>query len=144
MEIFGKKNIVLKIVIALVIVILFNFAAPTISRAHDLGEIIRGTLLTPIVDLLLAIGDGIMYTIQKMILGMDSSLIKVSNEVAGILALGAAILAGAVVIGLAIVTCGVSLVVGAVAIAASYAAYNITADMLPPTFHLPIYAISPE
>ena len=77
MEIFTKKSLVLKIVIALVIVILFNFSAPTISQA-DVTEVIGGTLLTPIVDLLLAIGDGMMNLIQNILFGMDTSLVKVA------------------------------------------------------------------
>lgn len=144
MEVFRKKHIVLKIVIALVIVILFNFSAPTISRADSLGEAIGGTLLTPIVDLLLAIGDGAMHLIQKLILGMDSSLTKISNEWSDALSWGIAILSAAIVIGLAIVTCGVSLVVVGAAAVVGYAAYKISAANLPPTFYLPMYVVSPE
>lgn len=143
MEILRKKNIVLKIVIALVIVILFNFSAPTISHA-GLGEIIGGTLLTPIVDLILAIGDGLMYTIQKIVLGMDSSLIKVSNEFTNAWAIVAAVAAAALVIGVAVITGGASLLVGAVAVGAAYATYSVASNYLPPTFNLPVYAVSPE
>lgn len=145
MEIFTKKSIVLKIVIALVIVILFNFSAPTISQATSAGDVIGGTLLAPIVDLLLAVSDGLMYLIQRLVLGMDSSLTKVSTEIGDTLpAVLAFVVGAAIVIGTAIITGGVSLIVGAVAIAASYATYKLTAEALPPTFYLPMYAISPE
>lgn len=67
MELFTKKHIVLKIVIALVIVILFNFCAPTISNASVL-ESIGGTLFSPIMDFLVAICDGIIKITQGMFL----------------------------------------------------------------------------
>lgn len=66
MEIFKSKSLVLKIVIALVIVILFNFCAPTLSHA-GLAEDIGGTLLGPIVDLLLAIGDSFINLVQRIV-----------------------------------------------------------------------------
>lgn len=144
MEILRKKNIVLKIVIALVIVILFNFSAPTISHA-GLGEIIGGTLLTPIVDLLLAIGDGVMLIIQKAVLGMNSSLIKVSNEFTDAWKTAIAVLAVAAFVGIAILTGGASLIGTAVAVAGvAFATHSILATTLPPTFQLPVYAVSPE
>ena len=65
MELFTKKHIVLKIVIALVIV--FNFCAPTISNASML-EAIGGTLLSPIMDFLVAICDGVIKITQGMFL----------------------------------------------------------------------------
>lgn len=64
MEIFTKKSIVLKIVIALVIVILFNFSAPTISNA-GIAEVIGGTLLTPIMTLVTAIADRIFRSYTR-------------------------------------------------------------------------------
>ena len=66
MEIFTNKSLVLKIVIALVIVILFNFCAPTLSHA-GLLEDIGGTLLGPFLDLLLAIGDCVINLVQRIV-----------------------------------------------------------------------------
>ena len=54
MEIFKKKSLILKIVIAIVVVILFNFSAPTISQA-GVAEVIGGTLAEPVLDLALAL-----------------------------------------------------------------------------------------
>ena len=67
MEIFKKKSLILKIVIALVVVILFNFSAPTVSQAASIG----GTLLQPVVSLLTALGDGLMLLIQSILFGVN-------------------------------------------------------------------------
>ena len=144
MEIFTKKSIVLKIVIALVIVILFNFSAPTISNAGML-EAIGGTLLEPIVDLLISIGDAAMYLIQKLVMGLDNSLVKLSTELGDtlpkVLAVVLGVAAGAA---LTILTGGIGLVAIVGGGAAAYASYKISSDLLPKTFYLPIYVISPE
>ena len=152
MEILRKKNIVLKIVIALVIVILFNFSAPTISRADDLGEVIGGTLLTPIVDLLLAIGDGAMNLIQNVLFGIKDSLVKVAVPEASFwetvgMVVGA--VAGiALIVAVTVASGGTALaaiIPGIVAGAAgAYAGHEIAEAALPQTFYLPVYAISPE
>lgn len=60
MEIFTKKSIVQKIIIAIVIVILLNFTLPNISKAAIADEF-GGILFTPIQMLLLGLGDGLMY-----------------------------------------------------------------------------------
>lgn len=65
MEIFTKKNIVLKIVIALVFVILFNFCAPTVS--YGLFEEIGGTLLEPLIELCISLGDAAINLIQTLL-----------------------------------------------------------------------------
>lgn len=138
MEIFTKKSIVLKIVIALVIVILFNFSAPTVSNASEVLSAIGGTLLEPILNLIVAIGDGIMYLIHNTIMGMDSTLLKVSTTSSDTLPWIVA-LAGAV--GLAIITGGISLVGTAVA---GYVGYRIGQGLTPETFYLPLYVVTPE
>ena len=151
MEIFTKKSLVLKIVIALVIVILFNFSAPTISQA-DVTEVIGGTLLTPIVDLLLAIGDGMMNLIQNILFGMDTSLVKVAIPEAGFWEkVGMWVGAAAGVLAVALITVATggtalgaiipALVAGG---AGAYAGHEIVESALPKTFYLPVYAISPE
>ena len=59
MKIFTNKKIVQKVIIAIVIVLSFNFIIPNYSQA-DTG----GVLLGPIVDLLSAIGDTVMSALQ--------------------------------------------------------------------------------
>ena len=59
MKIFTNKNIVQKIIIAIVIVLSFNFIIPNYSQA-DFG----GVLLGPFIDLFAAIGDAVMSALQ--------------------------------------------------------------------------------
>ena len=151
MEIFKKKSLILKIVIALVVVILFNFSAPTISQA-GVAEVIGGTLAEPVLDLALALGDGIMYIVQSLLFGMDESLLKVAVPGAGIVETVATIAGG--ILGIAAVV-AVTVVTGGAALAAiipgvvvggtgAYVGHEIAVAALPDSFYLPIYAISPE
>lgn len=59
MKIFTNKKIVQKIIIAILIVLSFNFVAPTYSQAN-----IGGTLAGPIIDLLAGIGDVVTSALQ--------------------------------------------------------------------------------
>ena len=130
METFKKKSLVLKIVIALVVVILFNFSAPTISRAS-----IGGTLLGPVVDLGVALGDGLMFLIQSILFGLNYSTIKLTdnppgNIIESLLQFGAGILDfGANIFG---------------DITGIEVLSNITEGWVPNEFYLPVYVISPE
>lgn len=134
MEIFTKKSLVLKIVIALVIVILFNFSAPTISQAS-----IGGTLLEPIVDLLIAIGDGAMLVIQSILFGLNYSVIKLTDSPPGTI-FDSILQAGA-----NIINWGANLVDGVTGlIGINTNISSITESWIPDTFYLPIYVISPE
>ena len=153
MEIFKKKSIVLKIVIAVVFVILFNFCSPTVSLGADgLLEAIGGTLLSPIVDLLLAIGDGAINLIQSILFGIDNSLTKVAVPEAGfwetVAMWAGAILGIAFIVGVTILTGGTALaaIIPGIAfgVAGAYVGHEIAENALPQTFYLPIYVISPE
>lgn len=76
MEIFTNKNFTQKIIIALVFVILFNFISPQIS----FGATIGGVLFEPVKDLALTVADGVVYIIQKVIFGMDTSILKIKKD----------------------------------------------------------------
>ena len=151
MERLTKKSIALKIAIVVVFVLLFNFSAPTISQA-GVADVIGGTLLSPIIDLLLAIGDGAVNLIQSILFGIENSLLKVAVHNADLwetigMIVGA--VAGiAAVIAITIVTGGAALSAIIPALVAAgigaYAGYKITTAILPDTFYLPVYAISPE
>lgn len=151
MERLTKKSIALKIAIAVVIVLLFNFSAPTISQA-GVAEVIGGTLLSPIIDLLLAIGDGAVNLIQSILFGIENSLLKVAVHNADLwetIGMIAGAVAGiAAVIAITIVTGGTALAAIIPSLVAAgvgaYAGYKITTAILPDTFYLPVYAISPE
>ena len=146
MKIFTKKNLILKIVIALVFVILFNFCAPTISRAGFFEEI-GGTLIEPLVELFIAIGDAAMNLMQNLLFGLNDSLVKVSTSTNDIFDTLSKIVVGGLAIAVAILVPGIGagIVAGTATIAAgAYASSVIENTMLPETFYLPMYIISPE
>ena len=149
MKFLTEKTIIHKIIIAVVFVILFNFAMPTISSAS-----VGGILFEPIKDLLLVIADGVMGVAQTMLFGMDVSFLTIAHQdswmpgVAGVLAgIGTAvgIVAGIVA---APFTFGLSLglVVGiaATSVGVGYAVTQIAASAIPPTFKLPMFLLTPE
>lgn len=146
MKIFTKKNLILKIVIALVFVILFNFCAPTISRAGMFEEI-GGTLIEPLVELFIAIGDAAMNLMQNLLFGLNDSLVKVSTKTNDVFDTVSKIVVGGLAVAVAILVPGIGagIVAGVATIAAgAYASSVIENTWLPETFYLPIYAISPE
>ena len=130
MEIFKKKSLILKIVIAIVVVILFNFSAPTVSQAASIG----GTLLQPIVSLLTAFGDGIMLVIQSILFGVNYSVITLTDDPPG------SILESILDFGSGILNWGANLVDSVIGTNIS----SITEGWIPSVFYLPIYAVSPE
>lgn len=146
MEIFTKKNLILKIVIALVFVILFNFCAPTVSNAGFFDEI-GGTLLEPIVELFIAIGDAAINLVQNLLFGLHDSVIKVATRGNDIFDTISKIVVGGLAIAVAIIVPGIGagIVAGVATLAAgTYAASVIENTWLPEVFYLPVYAISPE
>lgn len=148
MKIFTNKNITQKIIIALVFVILFNFVSPQISFGG-----IGGVLFEPIKDLTLTLADGAVWILQKVIFGLDSSILKLRYDkswTSQFAAWGTGIVAGiGIVVGLiaAPFTGGLSLGVVAAGIAggalAGYGVGKLVANSIPQTFYLPLYAISP-
>ena len=146
MKIFTNKNLILKIVIALVFVILFNFCAPTISRAGFFEEV-GGTLVEPLVELFIAIGDAAMNLIQNLLFGLNDSLVKVSTNSNDVFDTVSKIVIGGLAIAVTILVPGIGagIVAGVATIAAgTYASSVIENTWLPETFYLPIYVISPE
>lgn len=79
---FTKKGIVQKIIIALVCLTVFNFIYPYISSfSADIEtqneEAPGGILMSPIIKLTTAIGEGIIAVVQTHMLGMGNSFIYV-------------------------------------------------------------------
>lgn len=83
-NLFLEKNIVQKLIIAVIVILLFNFSAPTIANAESfVGKKIvemGGELLQPIMKLFVLIGDGIINILQSnmiddvpVVIGADSS-----------------------------------------------------------------------
>lgn len=71
MKIRNNKNLTQKIIIAIVIVISFNFVTPTFSQA-DFG----GVLLGPVIDLIAGIGDAVMALLQVFMDGGENDLLS--------------------------------------------------------------------
>ena len=80
---FTKKGFVQKIIIILIFLTIFNFLYPNIPTfaADDEEESIKGgVLLTPIIDLITALCEGVISLCQKNVLGMGESSIHVNSE----------------------------------------------------------------
>lgn len=139
---FKEKKIKHKIIIAIIIVTLFNFMSPTISQAG-----IGGILFEPIKDLLLVIADGIISLSQTFIFDLDVSFLTIyhkdsgASTVLGVLA-GIAIVVGGVIA--APFTGGLSLGLLVAGALGGYAVSKIVADAIPPTFKLPVFLLTPE
>lgn len=71
MKIFTDKSVTQKIIIALVIVILTTFSAPTAVQA-DAG----GKLMNPILNLIVALFDGVQHLLEYAMLGETSPFMK--------------------------------------------------------------------
>ena len=152
MELLTNKKFVQKMIIALVFVILFNFVSPQIS--FGAADDFAGPLFEPIKALTLFIGDSAVNIMQSIIFGTDLSLLKLEHStsiISTILSAGGGILAGAAVIAAWVAvpfTAGLSIGVLAAAvgtgIVAGHKVGKITSKMIPQTFYLPLYNISPE
>ncbi len=149
MKLLTNKNFTQKIIIALVFVILFNFVSPQISFGG-----IGGPLFEPIKDLTLTIADGIVNIIQSVIFGTDVSILKLEHDDsvwATVAAIGSGILTTVGIIAAWIAvpfTAGLSIGVFVTALAlgggAAYAVGQVVSSMIPQTYYLPLYNISPE
>lgn len=70
MNLFTQKNILQKIIISiLVVILLFEFIAPNISRAESKIEAAAGVLFVPIQKLVAGVGDSIMYIVGNLMSG---------------------------------------------------------------------------
>lgn len=73
MKVFTDKNVIKRITIAILIVMMFSFMSPTVSRA-DFG----GKLFKPISQFLCAVADLVIRGLQNYFIGDDN--IKTSNR----------------------------------------------------------------
>lgn len=152
MKIFTNKSVIHKIIVVLIILLLFNFIVPNHTRADDgLG----GALLTPILDFLVAIGDGIVWLLQNAMFGMNDSLIHISfaaNWWEWLAVIGAALGAALLVVTVGVLTFGLGVPVTFGAIVTLVAltgatggivGYCVGKEVLPDDLYLPTYIISP-
>lgn len=157
MSLFTNKKVWQKLLIIFLIIILFQ--AVFMKPAHAVDADI---LLKPITGLFVGLADALESVMQKIVLGIDESLIEVKDNVAGVLAtvivIGLFIAGTALAIVTAIPSGGASVgawaafwIGAASTVAISFAGYaifgqtltKITEKMLSKEFDLPQYELSP-
>jgi len=164
MKFFTNKKIWEKIILALIFVLLFQFAVMKPVEA-DVVEF-AGKLMSPIMSLLVTLGDGVMSIIHSSIMGVDETLIHVDTSASWwevILVIVAVIITVACAIGAVIASGGLALFLGGIALISvgstllgsnvlvdlgkdtvNVVASSIGAEMLPDEMYLPVYSYSPE
>ena len=83
MKFFTNKSIWTKIIIVLIIVILFEFIIAKPSLGASVGETaieFGGTLLSPLLSLVVSLADGMMGLLHSSIMGINESLVAIDNE----------------------------------------------------------------
>ena len=162
---FTNKKIWEKVLLALIFVILFQFAVMEPVRA-DVVEF-GGKLISPILSLLVSLGDGVMDVLHSSIMGTSNPLLHAQTDsdwwdiFKNIIA---AVVTAACVIGAIVASGGLALFLGGVALISAGSFYftgesilvdigeNTTkavaslfgAEMLPEELYLPAYSYSPE
>ena len=124
MKFFTNKSIWSKIIIVLIFVLLFEFvvAKPTLGASTS-ENIVEGggTLLKPILSLVVTIGDGLMTVMQEVIMGNILTIAPVDVEaniweiLGGIITAAVTVLACVALIAGAIATGGVAVMIAAIA-----------------------------
>lgn len=71
---FLSKSLIAKIALVLVIILLFEFAISEPVGAAELG----GTLLRPVVNLVVYLADGVMEILQNALLGIERSFLHIN------------------------------------------------------------------
>jgi len=138
MNTFLKNGWIQKLIIAIIIVLLFNFIYPNYVQA----DFIDSVLLDPIVSLVALIGDGFMWVTQWFLFDTTEVIIN-TNETAAWWQKAITVVVGAAAfIAVGIMTGGVgwALMAGA---GAAIAANAIAVEALPDNFELPIFYFSP-
>lgn len=142
---FTEKGIVQKIIVVLIFLVVFNFVYPYVpAYGADALESVGGVLLEPLINLITTLGEGVIWVIQSMLLGLPASNIHITKD--GLTAVWAGLAAGAaVVVGLILspLTLGASAVVAA-GVVSAVGVGLITSKMLPDDWFFPVYKISPQ
>lgn len=144
---FTEKGIVQKIIVVLIFLVVFNFVYPYVpayGADADALESVGGVLLGPLIDLITSLGEGVIWVIQSMLLGLPASNIHIENQ--GGIPWAVGIIAG-LTVGLGIIlsplTMGASGVL-ATSMATAIVVGVITSKALPDDWYFPVYKISPQ
>ena len=160
MKIFQNKSLFKKLIIIFLVITIFSFCMPKVSRADDLG----GKLLNPIMSFFVALGDGTMTIIQKMVLQIDESVINIDTSssfwakfivvIAAIAVVSVIVIATVMTAGAAdaamvgIITALKGITAAAIVIGTTTVTFPITTQivegMLPDSFILPMYVVTPQ
>ncbi len=79
-SLFLHQNIVQKLIIAIVLVILFNFISPTACQAKGFWLKAGGELVTPIMELFMAIADAVLNALQTNVVSELNIMMPASSE----------------------------------------------------------------
>lgn len=165
MKFFTNKSIWTKIIIVLIFILVFEFVVSKPSLGMDMIEF-GGKLVSPVVSLVIALGDGIIEIVHSSIMGTSEALLKADTgsdwwEIFSTI-VGAIVAAAAAI---AILVTGVGGLFLATAVAAVSGLYtksllsdafvtrgdqpvgatmSFAKDNLNETMYLPAYSISPE
>lgn len=156
MKIIENKSIFKKLIIVLIFILLLSFCMPKTVKASDDG--IGGKLLNPIMSFFVSLSDGAMSLLHKVVYHSDATLINIDTSAdiwSKIIVIVAAVLIAAIAIaavvftggGAAVVALGVIkvvLVVGAVTTITYPVTTGLVEGMLPDSFYLPLYTITPQ
>lgn len=165
MKFFTNKKIWEKVLLALIFVMLFQFAVMEPVQA-DAVEFV-GKLTSPILSLFVTLGDGVMNILHSTIMGVSNPLLHAETD-SGFWDVFknviAAIVTAACVIGAIVASGGLALFLGGVALISAGSFYltgesilvdlgenakkavvsMFTDEMLPEDLYLPAYSYSPE
>ena len=135
MKFFTNKSVVMKIVISLVIIILFQFIITKPSLGIDASDYLEfgGKLIQPIFSLLISIGDAVMSIIHSSIMGIQKTLHHVDLNSSWWENLFKPLIKVAVVAGI-VVACAAAIclapVTGGTSLAAAFAAGEASMGMI--------------
>lgn len=157
MKVFENRTILKKIVIVLLCILLLSFFIPSSVKADDGG--IGGKLLDPIMSFFVGLSDGAMSLLEKVVLQKDVSLINIDTSagfwskiivaVTSLAVMAVAIASvvftgGGSAIAIALGVTKTVITVGSVAVITFPVTTTIVEGMLPDSFYLPLYSITPE
>ena len=156
MRIFENRRVFKKLIVVLLCILVISFCIPKTVNAG--AEEIGGKLLNPILSFFVSLGDGAMALLQKVVLHADASLINVDSSasfwsklivvVAAIaiaaVAIAAVVITGGGAIAIAIGVAKVVMTVGAIATITFPISTSVVEGMLPDSFYLPLYTITPQ
>ena len=168
MKFFIEKNFWFKLIVTICICLtVFNFVVPSKVRAESLVSAVGGEILDPVVDLIVALSDGIIEIIQQSIMGTGTGLYFDNEKESWWVTAGKALAAIAIVVAVIAVTGGVgalitttvaeaissSIVAGMVSGVITTALNGVTvflafsaasAIYFPKVIYLPTFSIGPE